>query len=103
MRVLYKPVGAPVEVREVENTLEALQSLVGGYIEVVRVGDVFGGALYYVVNEEGKLLGLKPNVHTWHDVLCGPVVMLACDGDEFRSLDDSEVEFGEDVMTTLSA
>ena len=30
MRVLYKAVGATPEVREVDNTLEALQSLVGG-------------------------------------------------------------------------
>ncbi len=46
--------------RDVPNpdlSLEALQALVGGYIEFVSLRD--GSAL--VVNEEGLLLGLEPN------------------------------------------
>ena len=37
-------------------SLERLQSLVGGYIELVRIG-----AYAFMVNEEGLLQGLKPN------------------------------------------
>lgn len=39
---------------EIENTLEALQAAVGGYIEVVPLT----ARLCVICNEEGKLLGL---------------------------------------------
>lgn len=42
---------------EIENTLEALQGLVGGYIEHVALKD--GASMF--VNEEGLMLGLPPN------------------------------------------
>lgn len=37
-------------------SLEELQGFVGGYIEIIRIGDRF-----MVVNEEGKLNGLETN------------------------------------------
>lgn len=102
MRILYKAVGKAPEVKEVENTLEALQELVEGYIEVVRVGNVYDGALRFIVNEEGRLRGMKRNVFTMDGDLCGPVLLLGVDGEDFRSLTDSEVEFGVDILTSLA-
>ncbi len=52
IKVLYKPVGKPFEVREIPNTLEACQELVGGYIEPVTICT----DLVLVCNEEGRLL-----------------------------------------------
>ena len=37
MRVLIKEPGKPWETAEVENTLEALQGVVGGYIETIPI------------------------------------------------------------------
>lgn len=42
---------------DVSNGLTDLQGLVGGYIDVVRVGD----ELSVYINDEGKLIGLPPN------------------------------------------
>ena len=49
IKVLYKRVGREPEVIEIENTLQAMQSLVGGFIEVIPYD-------YYelVCNDEGE-------------------------------------------------
>lgn len=61
-------------------TLKELQAFVGGYIEIIRVGS----STWYVINEEGKLLGLPANVAATHrahdflfegDYLCGAVLI----------------------------
>lgn len=57
IRVLLFPVGkAPEWVAIDPHDLEAMQALVGGYIELVRLGPV---DLW--CNEEGKLRALPPN------------------------------------------
>lgn len=43
---------------EIENTLEAMQEVVGGYIEKV---DPWGGDVALICNEEGRAKGLRPN------------------------------------------
>ena len=46
----------------IPNTLEAQQELVGGYIEIVRMGNTeTGGSVAITLNEEGKLMGLPVN------------------------------------------
>ena len=72
IRVLYKPAGKPFEVREIPNTLEACQELVGGYIEMVTVLT----GLVLVCNEEGLIRGLPSNPFMGYDFrgdffLCG--------------------------------
>lgn len=62
----------------ISNTLEELQKLVGGYIETVPIA-----ADVMIVNEEGKLLGLKPNFQYGPDVICGTMVMVGRDGENF--------------------
>ena len=52
---LYKPV-----VIEIENTLEELQRLVEGYIEVIPMDD--SREILMVINEEGNLSGMKHNI-----------------------------------------
>ena len=52
MKILYKKPGEAPEIRDVANDLEALQKLVGGYIETVTAGDVV-----IICNEEGKMKG----------------------------------------------
>lgn len=60
VRIIYIPVGSDPMVRDIEPTLDAMQALVGGNIEYVRLRRRPG--LDLVCNEEGKLMRLKPNV-----------------------------------------
>ena len=91
IRVLVKEPGKPSEVREIENTLEAFQAIVGGHIEALRIRD----DLCCYVNEDGKLLNMRPNFVLGRqyvskvDIIVGPAVF-------FRS------EEGEDDETSLT-
>ena len=73
----------------VENTLEAFQSIVGGYIE--HFAETESG-IHFFCNEEGKLLGLQPNVITVHrDIVVGTIFAVRSDADgEFVSLTDED-------------
>lgn len=63
MRVLILNNGELKE-REIENTLEELQRLVEGYIEVPYLGNVFReNGIDVIINEEGKFVeGLRPEI-----------------------------------------
>ena len=52
IQVLKIEPGKAPEVVTIPNTLEAMQQMVGGYIEVIPLEDVC-----LVCNEEGKLMG----------------------------------------------
>lgn len=90
MRVIVKEVGKSPVVKDIENTLDALKSLVGGYIEVVRLDD----SVLLICNEEGKTQGLPPNFSTSYDVIVGTVVFVSFDGKEdFTDLNDWQIEY----------
>lgn len=72
-----------------DNTLEAFQNAVGGYIEVVSVGRGMNGVL--ICNEEGKLLDLPLNVSLGWDDLVGTVIAVGVRGEEFASLKAAEI------------
>ena len=68
-----------------ENTLEAFQKAVGGYIETISVRD----DLVLIVNEEGLIAGLPYNTSVLGLGLVGTVVAAGVRGDEFASLKGS--------------
>lgn len=53
-----------LEVKEIENSLEKLQKIVGGYIEMPYISKVFiQNGIDMVINEEGKYMDdLKPQI-----------------------------------------
>lgn len=86
--VMVEPHKTPY-VTEIADELSALQRCVGGYIEVVGNGD---GTLI-ICNEEGKLIGLEGNrrIHDGMSVIAGTFFVVGADGENFRSLTESEV------------
>lgn len=68
---------------DIENTLEALQAAVDGYIEAVTL---IPGKAVMIVNEEGLLRGMAPNPAASmiaKTKIVGPALIVGVDGDEF--------------------
>lgn len=89
IRVLVMEPGKEIEECTVPNTLEALQELVGGRIEVVPYF-----TFLFIVDEEGKLKGKEPTmvvVHDGLDTLCGTVVAVGQRNEAFCSLSDQQI------------
>lgn len=63
MKVLVLSDGKLKE-KEIDNTLEELQKIVGGYIEFPLLGGIFKkNIIDTIINEEGKFIeGLKPEI-----------------------------------------
>lgn len=72
----------------VSDSLENLQKIVGGCIECVYATE----DLVIICNEEGKLLGLEPNMRYGIDYLVGTIIVVGNDGDSFG---DIPITFGE--------
>ena len=81
--VVIKEPGQPPRVEPLfENTLEAFQKAVGGYIEAVTVAE----DMVLICNEEGRLRGLPFNVEVLGIGFVGTVIAVGVNGDEFASL-----------------
>lgn len=104
MKVIFKrPAEKVGHIEEIPNTLEALQKLVDGYIEPVRINkDNFA-----IVNEEGlihrlpyncTLLTVRNGKKEWCADLVGNIVVVGVDGEDFTDvkmeLEDWEECFG---------
>lgn len=95
--VVVEPSKKPYK-KIIPNKLESMNALVGGYIEIIRIGYTeTGGSIAITLNEEGKLMNLPFNkvVH-WlggSDVLVGTFFITAFNmqGDNI-TLSDSECE-----------
>lgn len=79
IEVLYKsPRKKPKRIL-IENTLEDMQKLVNGYIQIVRYKDAL-----LVCNEERKMRNLEPNVMFKNDIICGSFFLV---GDDYKNAD----------------
>jgi hypothetical protein len=88
--LLVKPNKEP-EVVEIENSLEAMQQVVGGFIEVTYPD---GNAGVLICNEEGKLRGLPFNRDIGHDIIVGDFFICSSDMQgNFISLPDKWIEY----------
>ena len=86
--ILIEP-GKYPKLIEIEDTLEAMQETVGGYIEEYMP---FDDEVAIICNEEGKLSGMQGNRRLGKDIIAGPFFIVGEDGDEFRSLTDEETK-----------
>ena len=97
MKIVVKKVGQKPEVKEIENELHVLQEIVGGYIECFDVID----NIVCICNEEGKLNGLPANFIFGRDVIVGDVFFCTAGEEDFKSLDDCQVNFIMSIMTAI--
>lgn len=80
--VIKEPGQAPKVEPLFDNTLEAFQEAVGGYIEAVTVTE----DMVIICNEEGRLRGLPFNVELFGAGFVGTIIVAGVKGDEFASL-----------------
>ena len=88
MRVLIKDPGQSPREFNIENNLETLQHIVGGYIEVVGLAC----GIVAICDEEGKLKGKKKNFGMTYDWLVGTIIFCSTKGEEFAGLTDRQAE-----------
>lgn len=79
MKVVIKRVGQFAQVKEIENSLESMQTVVGGYIEMLPMP--CDPKMDLVFNEEGKF-ECKPNIvfPEIKDVLFGDILVVGTNG-----------------------
>lgn len=89
--LLVKPYELPKEI-EIDNTLEAKQKLVGGYIEQAFLPK--DDSVVLICNEEGKINGLPYNRDIGHDIIAGNFIIISSDVEngEDKSLSDKQIE-----------
>ena len=88
--LLVEPYELPREI-EINNTLEAKQELVGGYIECTYLPN--DSDVVIICNEEGKINGMKLNRYIGHDIIAGPFLIVGDDYEngDFKSLTDEQI------------
>ena len=81
IKVIVKRPGEQSHTETINNTLEAFQEIVGGYIETYPCGPAV-----IICNEEGRNLGLMHNFICrsmgWPELIVGPVVVCGTDGED---------------------
>ena len=89
MKILkVEPGKAPYE-KEIEDTLENIQSEVDGCFEPVYLSD----GVILCCNDEGKLNGMEMNRRVGDDIICGPFFLVGeGDAGAFRSVTEDEVK-----------
>ena len=85
--VIKEPGQAPKVEPLFNNTLEAFQEAVGGYIETVTIAE----DLVIICNEEGRLMGLPFNVTVANVGFVGTVIAAGVNGCEFASIKSRHV------------
>lgn len=87
IKAIIKEVGKEPKQIEIANTLEAFQTVVGGYIEAVTIAE----DMAVICNEEGRIIGLPKNckistVRILNLDFVGTVMFVGVNGDEFCSV-----------------
>ena len=92
--ILVKPEERAVKTK-IKNELNAFQSIVEGYVEIIRP---FNDNVAIILNEEGKLNYLQPNRglrddnNKLYDIIVGNFIVVGLNGNKFCSLTDSQLE-----------
>lgn len=93
--VLIKEPKTEHRIAEIRNDLKKMQSIVGGYIEVIKVSKE---GIVMVVNEEGKIYNLPHNIKINGQNIFGTVFFSKADGSEFTSLTNKDIAHIETLL-----
>ena len=97
---------AGMEVIEIADTLEEMQRLVGGHIEVYPV--CFEHNIILVCNEEGKLVDLPATALVVADkrlspeVICGNFFVCRVSGENMVSIKEEDMDYIKELITLIS-
>ena len=105
MKVVMVEPNEEAKIIEIEKTLDKMQELVGGYIEM---GMNFEDDAVIIGNEEGKINGMpmnrviKDKDGNIRDVVCGPffICYAPFESEEFLSLSDEMAEKYKEMFKT---
>lgn len=98
-----------LEEKEIHNTLEDLQKIVDGYIEMPYISRVFAeNDIDIVINEEGKLIeGMKPEIaiisnHEVLDIVYGNCIFVSHNEDgETTSLTEAQMDIVKEELNRV--
>lgn len=88
MRAIRKRPGQEPQIIDVENSLEALQLEVDGWIETVT----FAEDDCVICNEEGRIQGLPFNLELMGVLFFGTILIVGVDGENFTDLSEAGTE-----------
>lgn len=89
-------------ISKIDNTLEAMQSYVGGYIEAVTIAE----GIVLICDEDGKMKGYMPN-RAWVkgdrilDIIVGDIMFVRSEGDEFESIRQEDIAVIEELFRPI--
>ena len=88
---------------DIDNTLEALQNAVGGYIEVIYPDERRPVGL--ICNEEGKCCGLELNRALYqngkpYDIIAGTFLVVGLSAEDFTDLREEDAAYFEKMFHT---
>ena len=96
MRILVVEPTKDPYVKEIDGSLESMQSIVGGYIQAVSPFE--DPTVLLVCNEDGKVIGLPENrflrdsAGRPYDIVHGTFFLAQGSGEEFCSLTDKQIK-----------
>lgn len=102
--IMKQPGENPEVVTNFDNSLKGYQKAVDGYIETIRLPGM-EDQIDIVLNDEGKLRGLKPNIviPEYSDIAVGTIIVVGVTPDlDWRSLTQDEIDYATDYLTNYS-
>ena len=89
IKVVVQEPGKISEIATVVNDLKPMHELIGGYLETLTLPN----GLVLVMDEEGRLKGLRENVRcVQFGTIVGRIFITAAEGESFRSLTVEEIQ-----------
>ena len=99
IRILLKEPKKKPKIVTIENTLENMQELVNGPIEVI-----YHKGAFIICNEEGKIKNLEPNLFLEKDMILGSFFMVGDDYEnaDFISLNNKQIkDFKKEILEEM--
>ncbi len=97
MKAIIKYPGEDPRQWNVPNTLEGLQAVVGGYIEVVRLFE----DMAVICDEEGRLKGLPYNCEVCGVDFVGTILFVGTNEDEFKDIPVEDLDMFQYLFPDL--